>query len=232
MAAFCVNCGAPLSEGAKFCSKCGTTVASSTPAQAAPSVAGSVSPAPAAPAASQGSSAAVKVIIGVVAVFVFLSLLAVGSCFYIGYRAKQRLHEFSRQMDADATPYRGKRDPCAMLSTTEASSALGQPVSSVEQRGIMSCEYRFGPTGKSLNIEYTWQGGAIAMRLAHGAMKQISGADSFTTVEGIGDEAYVAPMGSGLMMRKGDVLVNMDLQAGGVSVEAAKQMAAKIADRL
>jgi hypothetical protein len=224
MAAFCVNCGAPLSEGAKFCSKCGTTVASS--------VAGSVSPVPSVPAAPPSNNTAVKVIMAVLAVFLFLSLLAVGSCFYIGYRAKQRLHEFSRQLDADATPYRGKRDPCAMLSTTEASSALGQPVSSVEQRGTMSCEYRFGPTGKSLNIEYTWTGGAIAMRLAHGAMKQISGAESFTTVEGIGDEAYVAPMGSGLMMRKGDVLVNMDLQAGGVSVEAAKKMAAKIADRL
>jgi hypothetical protein len=51
-------------------------------------------------------------------------------------------------------------------------------------------------------------------------------------VPGIGDEAYIAPGGSGFMMRKGDVMVNMDLRAGGVSVDAAEKIAAKIASRL
>lgn len=232
MAAFCVNCGAPLSEGAKFCSKCGTTVAPSTP-----SVAGSVAPRPAAPLAgtpapSQGSNTVLKVVIGAVAVFVFLSMLAAGACFYLGYRAKQRIQQFSRQMDSEATPYRGKREPCAMLSTVEASSALGEKVTSVEQRGIASCEYRFGQNGKRMDIQYTWQGGAITMKLAHGAVKQISGTETFTVVPGIGDEAYVAPDGSALMMRKGDVMVNLDLRTNGVSVDAAKKMASMIADRL
>jgi len=48
----------------------------------------------------------------------------------------------------------------------------------------------------------------------------------------VGDEAYVAPGGSGFMMRKGDVMVNIDLRATGISPDAAEKIAAKIADRL
>jgi hypothetical protein len=219
MAAFCVNCGAPLSEGAKFCSKCGTTVA---PAPVTPGT----------PAAAQGSNTAVRVIVALVAAVVLVMMLAAGACFYIGYRAKQRIQQFSRQVDSEATPYRGKREPCAMLSTSEAASALGEKVISVEQRGITTCEYRFGQAGKQMDVEYTWQGGAMTMRLAHGAVKQISGTESFTVLPGIGDEAYIAPDGSALLMRKGDVMVNLDLRTSGITVEAAKKMASTIAERL
>jgi hypothetical protein len=71
------------------------------------------------------------------------------------------------------------------------------------------------------------------MKLAHGAMKQITGGmDTYTAVSGIGDEAYIAPGGSGFMMRKGDVMVNMELVGSGVSPDAAQKIGAKIADRL
>ena len=81
-------------------------------------------------------------------------------------------------------------------------------------------------------MEFTWQGGAIAMKLSHGAMTQISGTDTFTTVPGIGDEAYLAPMNSSLLMRKGDVMVNIDMRTADLNAEAAKAMARKIAGRL
>src|SRR5713226_6559628 len=227
MATFCVSCGNPLADGAKFCNKCGATQPA---AQAAP--AGTVmSPTPAAPA-SPGSSAAVKIIIGVLGFFVFLSLIAAGSCFYIGYRVKQRAHEFSRSMGGDAKPYTGRRQPCALLTTGEASAALGQPVASVEQRGTMSCEYTYGSNGRHFDVEYTWQGGGITMGLTRGAMKHVAGMDTFTTVDGIGDEAYLAPGNSALLMRKGDVMVNIDLRESGVSAEAAENMARTIAGRL
>jgi hypothetical protein len=223
MATFCVSCGNPLADGAKFCNKCG---AIQPGAQA-----GTVSPTPPAPA-SQGSSAAVKIIIGVLGFFVFLSLIAAGSCFYIGYRVKQRAHEFSRSMGGNVRPYTGRRQPCAMLSTSEASDALGQTVASVEQRGTSACEYSYGSSGQHFDVEYTWQGGGITMGIARGAMKHISGMETFTPVEGIGDEAYLAPGNSALMMRKGDVMVNIDLRESGVSADAAKKMASKIAGRL
>ena len=37
---------------------------------------------------------------------------------------------------------------------------------------------------------------------------------------------------SSLMMRKGDVLVQIDLRESGISADAAESMARKIADRL
>jgi hypothetical protein len=184
------------------------------------------------PAASQGSNTAVKVILIVLAVIMFLMLLAAGSCFYVAYRVKKKAHEFSQEMGVNATPYTGKREPC-LLSSTEVGAILHEPVEAGESRGTMACEYRYDRGGnRRLDVEFTWQGGAITMKLAHGAMKQISGMETFTAVPGIGDEAYIAPGGSALMMRKGDVMVNIDLRATGVSVDAAEKIAAKIADRL
>ncbi len=224
MAAFCVSCGNPLADGAKFCSKCGATQ------PAAPAAAVSA-PAPAAPA-STGMSTGMKILIGVLAFFMFLILAVAGSCVYIGYRVKQKAHEFSRSVGGDAKPYTGRRQPCAMLTTSEASSALGQPVTSVEQRGTMSCEYTYGSSGRHFDVEYTWEHGGITMGIARGAMKQVAGMDTFTSVEGIGDEAYLAPGNSSLMLRKGDVLVQIDLREAGVSADAAKKMAQTIAGHL
>jgi hypothetical protein len=225
MAAFCVSCGTSLADGARFCTKCG---ASQPAAQA-----GAATAPTSAPPASKGSNTVVKILLWVLGFFVFMSLVAAGSCFYVGYRVKQRAHEFTKSIGGDAKPYTGKRQPCAMLSTSEASEALGQPVASVEQRGTTICAYTYGPGGsKSFDVDYTWEGGGITMGLTHGAMKQVAGMDTFTKVEDIGDETYMAPGNSALMMRKGDVMVNIDLREGGISAEAAQKMARKIAGRL
>lgn len=227
MATFCVSCGNPLADGAKFCNKCG---ASQPGAQAAP--AGTVMPpAPATPPA-KGSNTGMKIIIGILAFFMFIILVVAGGCVYFAYRVKQKTHEFAESMHTNAKPYTGRRQPCAMLSTSEASDAMGQTVSSVEQHGTSSCEYTYGSNGEHFDIEYTWENGGITMRLAHGAMKQISGMETFTPVNGIGDEAYLAPGNSAFMMRKGDVMVNIDLRESGVSADAAKKMGSKIADHL
>ncbi len=184
------------------------------------------------PAASQGSNTVARVILIVLAVITFLMLLAAGSCFYVAYRVKKKAHEFSQEMGADTAPYTGKKDPC-LLSSSDVSAILGEPVGPGESRGSMACEYRYGRGGKrSLEIDFTWKGGAMSMKLAHGAMKQIAGMETFTAVAGIGDEAYIAPGGSGFMMRKGDVMVNIDLRAGGVSLDAAEKIGARIASRL
>jgi hypothetical protein len=184
-----------------------------------------------APAPSQGSGA-LKIILIIVAVFVFLMLLVAGGCFYVAYRVKQKAHEFSQEMKTNSTPYTGKRDPC-LLSATEVGAILGEPVQAAEARGTSACDYQYGSGGnRHLGVDFTWQGGAMTMKFAHGAMKSISGMETFTPVSGIGDEAYIAPGGSGFMMRKGDVMVNMDLRLSGITPDAAEKIAAKIADRL
>jgi len=225
MATFCVSCGNPLTDGARFCNKCGATQ------PGAPAAA--VSPAPAtAPPAAKGSNTGMKIIIGVLAFFMFMILVVAGGCAYLAYRVRQKTHEFTQSMHTNVKPYTGRRQPCAMLSTSDASGALGQTVASVEQRGTAVCEYSYGTTGQHFDVEYTWQGGAITMGIAHGAMKHISGMETFTQVDGIGDEAYLAPGNSAFMMRKGDVMVNIDLRESGVSADAAKKMGSKIADHL
>ena len=228
MAAFCVSCGNPLADGARFCTKCGAT----QPAASAPPPVASA-PAPyVPPAASQGTSTGMKILIGILAFFMLLILAVAGSCVYIGYRVKQKAHEFSSSMGGDTKPYSGKRQPCAMLTTNEASLALGQTVSTVEQRGTTVCEYTYGSNGQHFDVNYTWQGGGITMGLTRTAMKHVGGMNTFTPVDGIGDEAYVAPGNSSLMMRKGDVLVQIDLRESGIGAEAAENMARKIAGRL
>ena len=89
---------------------------------------------------------AVKVILIVLAVIMFLMLLAAGSCFYVAYRVKKKAHEFSQEMGANATPYTGKREPC-LLSSSEVAAILAQPVEPAEPRGDMACEYRYGRGG-------------------------------------------------------------------------------------
>jgi hypothetical protein len=174
-----------------------------------------------------------KILLIVLGVIVFFILLAAGSCFYIAYRVKQKASEFKAEMGVNATPYQGSRDPCSKLSVSEASEALGQPVTSAEQQGT-TCVYHYGPSGTNneVAVQYTWQGGMMALKLSHAAMKQVGGMDTFTELPGIGDEAYLAPMGSGLLLRKGDVMVHIDMRVAGLNADAAKAMAVKIADHL
>jgi hypothetical protein len=205
--------------------------AASTPPPYVPPVASAPPVTSYAPPAKTGSG--VKILFIVLGVIAFLGFLLAGSCVYLGFRFKHKAAELSAEMGGNTPPYRGSRDACGKLSETEASQALGQKVTSVESRGSMSCIYHFGPGGeKQVPVEFTWQGGAIAMKLSHGAMTQISGTDTFTTVPGIGDEAYLAPMNSSLLMRKGDVMVNIDMRVADLNAEAAKAMARKIAGRL
>jgi outer membrane protein OmpA-like peptidoglycan-associated protein len=104
--AFCRQCGSPVGE-VKFCSKCGAAVLAApatVPVSSAPS---SLSQPPASPvvlpaygapqtAPAQGSSVLVKVLVGFL-VFVLLVVMAVmGSCVYIGYRAKKKADEIQQ----------------------------------------------------------------------------------------------------------------------------------------
>jgi len=48
----------------------------------------------------------------------------------------------------------------------------------------------------------------------------------------VGDEAFVAPGDASIMLRKGDVMVNIDLHSAGLNAEGGKKVAALIAGRL
>lgn len=223
MGAFCVKCGGKLDPGVKFCAQCGATVA----ATGSPAASATASPATAAPA--KGGGGAAKIIFALLGVFAFFVLAAAGSCFYIGYRVRKRAQEFSQTYKT--TPYTGSRDACRLATKSEVASAFHMSVVSVENSGS-NCIYDFGGM-KRLAVDVTWEGGTLAMKLSHGALKSISGGmDTFTAIPGVGDEAYVEPMGSGIMMRKGDVMVNIDMRTAGQNADAGKQIAGIIAGRL
>jgi hypothetical protein len=97
MAQFCTKCGAPMGEGMTFCTSCGAPVAA-PPAAAAPAgpPATGAAPAAAAPAAKSGSPI-LKIILVVVAVLIFFSLLGVGACVYVFYRARQKVNQFKNE---------------------------------------------------------------------------------------------------------------------------------------
>jgi hypothetical protein len=225
MAMFCPNCGGKLDPGAKFCAQCGQ-ITGNAPAPAAQAAAAPAAAPSAAPAAGGG---AIKIILIVAGVIGFCMLLGLGSCFYVAYRVRQRAHEFA----GNYAPYQGKKDACALVTKAEVSQAFKMPVASVTGSDS-NCEFKFaGNEQREVAINVTWQSGAMVMKLSHGAMKSISaGMDTFTPVAGLGDEAYVEPMGSGLMLRKGDVMVNIDLRGAGNDAEAAKIIGMKIASRL
>ena len=140
MAQFCTTCGTLIPEGMKFCTGCGATVG----AAPAPAVASQAAAVPAAvpmpgavpgmrvapaPAAKSGSPV-VKIVLIVLAVFIFLGLLMAGSCVYLVYRAKQRVTQFEKQARASfpvqtATPQATTPPPAAgQAASPEAAPAI------------------------------------------------------------------------------------------------------------
>jgi len=224
MPGFCEKCGTAVGDG-KFCPSCGAAVSSAPPAPAA-------SAAPPAAAAPKGGGGIAKVVIIVVAIIGVFIVLSMGSCFYMAYRIKKKATEFT-QAPGSSRRFTGRKDACSLIKASEVSDAVGQPVEVSDNSNPSTCMFTYGPNGTNqIPVQFTWQGGALAMNLTHGAMKQISGMETFTPIEGIGDEAYLAPMGSMLMMRKGDVMVQIDLRTAGLNAEAGKKIAATIASRL
>jgi hypothetical protein len=166
----------------------------------------------------------VLIILGIVAL---LGVLMIGSCFYIGYRVKKAAGDFA----SNSKPYTGKKEPCSFVSVSETADALGVPVQDAVPRGNMGCDYTLGTEGNHMLVQFLWKGGTGIMKLTHTAA-QFGGKETFTELPGLGDEAFITPGDTQIMMRKGDVLVTIHLQTAGVSAEGGKKMAALIAERL
>lgn len=94
--AFCRNCGTSLNEATKFCGSCGA------PTGDGPVSANNSNPAAGTSAAAKpGMSSAMKILLTLFGIFVFVVLLGVGGLFYAGYRVHQKAQEVTSQMAAD-----------------------------------------------------------------------------------------------------------------------------------
>ena len=221
MAGFCNACGGPMGDGVKFCPACGkASSAEVVPAgTAGPMFTGSNPPPP--------SGGAMKIVLIIVGIIGLILILMIGSCFYIAHRAMKAAGDFTSHSKA----YTGKREPCSFVSASEAADALGVPVQEATPRGTVACEYVLNAEGGRMQVQYAWQGGTGAMKITRAAM-QFGGKAAFTEAPELGDEALVGPMGNPVMMRKGDVLVTINILAQGVSPEGGKKVAAMIAHRM
>jgi hypothetical protein len=181
----------------------------------------------------------VKIILWVLAIFALIMVLGIGSCVYFTYQVRKKARQLSQtyrfEMTQGTTSERAAtgRDVCSLVTKEEVGEALGTTIAEVSG-GTTNCRYTLS-TGNNqvLTVQVTWQGGALAMKIAAMAFKGVAGGvGGFQPVPGIGDEAYTGPMGSSFMFRKGDVMVNIDLRMAGNNAEAAKVIAQKIAARL
>jgi outer membrane protein OmpA-like peptidoglycan-associated protein len=142
--AFCRQCGSPVGE-VKFCSKCGAAVLgapATVPVSSAPSslpqpLASPVAP-PAygvpQPAPAQGSSVLVKVLVGFLVLILLVVLAVMGSCVYIGYRAKKKadeiqqayksndLNKLAGALGVGSSKHGGSSDGSSSDSSTESGS--------------------------------------------------------------------------------------------------------------
>jgi hypothetical protein len=125
------------------------------------------------------------------------------------------------------------RDVCSLVTKEEVGEALGTTISEATG-GTSSCQFSSSAgNNQALDVHVTWQGGTFALNVSKMALKSTQGGQEFfQPVAGLGDEAYIAPMGSTLMFRKGDVLVNLQLHMVGINVDAVKVIAQKIVARL
>jgi hypothetical protein len=166
---------------------------------------------------------------------VLITLLGIGSCVYV---LRKKARELSRTYHYEVTQSVSSgraaraRDVCSLVTKDEVGEALGTTISEASG-GTSRCRYRSSGNIQALDVSVTWQGAALALKFARMALKGTAGGQEFfQPVAGIGDEAYIAPMGTTLMFRKGDVLVNLQLHMVGDNVEAVKAIAQKIAARL
>lgn len=269
MAQFCTKCGAPSpSESMKFCPQCGQAYGVQASAPKAPEQSAEApaqaSPPPAppqAPAAKAGSGGLAKILIAVVGVIMFIGVLGVGTCVYVGYKAKQKFDRAKAEYGLDQTgPAAQARDVCSLLTKDEAAQFTGVTVT--ETSGdTTQCDYYAAGRQLVLENDVSWQGGKLALKLGVASLKTISGGvNPVVQLQDIGDEAYTIGLTgkagedlkkeaqtdqsggakvvmhvlseSPLMFRKGDIMVTVRL-AQAVDPGPAKQSIAKaIAERL
>jgi len=154
MASFCSACGFPQNAGVAFCPNCGARQQGAASPPAPPQA---VPQAVAAAPAKTGSG--LKILL---AIFVFMAvagIAAIGGLYYMAHRVKMAVIDKAKTYGVDlpsAMPARSSATPrhipkrCEVLSVSEVSGLLGQPIERAEPQSS-GCAY-FGPAGLSAKL--------------------------------------------------------------------------------
>lgn len=105
-----------------------------------------------------------------------------------------------------------------------------------EEAEAMAKDFTVGATGGIPKFSYTihWEDGATVVagtRMA-GQLLGSEMQNAFTRLEGIGDETWLGPLASTLVIRKGDVAVEFDLRLLPGGKERGTRLAKAVASRL
>ncbi len=123
-------------------------------------------------------------------------------------------------------------DPCTLMTQAEATALAETPVGAAVKSGTaddMLCQYNSPPTGPTAQVEvFVGAGVKKSLDIDRGLQH------TFTTLSGIGDEAYIED--SNVFVRKGDLWAQVNtviLDADSTKVQAGLVSAARtIATRL
>jgi hypothetical protein len=125
MANFCEKCGSAITEPAKFCVRCGAPVGGSS--EAPPTVTGSSQTTSTSPPGVAKPASRHRMVFAGIALFLLFGI--VGSCFYVGWRVKNRIQEFAsgrarsgKQGGAHSQASYQKIEPCPPVDAAQAAS--------------------------------------------------------------------------------------------------------------
>ncbi len=134
-------------------------------------------------------------------------------------------------------------NPCSVMFPTEVQEILGLPSEMREVVDEVTCHYHFKPASSSapkspqgetfIEVKIHWTGGRMAVTAVRMAGKLLGGGSSgFERLPGIGDEAWIAPLGAYLAFSKGDVGVEIDMRMLPGEKDKAIRLARLIASRV
>ena len=205
-------------------------------------------------------STVAKVIIGVVAFFVVMGVLALGTCVFLVHKAKQKVEQAKAEYGLEENgPAATARDVCSLISKEEVSEITGATVTDAE--GTSSkCTYSSDTNPVVLETDVGWSGGKLGLKLGVAALRHMGPVNTVKTLDGIGDEAYTIALPeetqqdmqkeaekdqsgvvkgmthlmaeSPLMFRKGDVMVTVRLMEAADPETAKESIARTMASRL
>jgi len=84
--AFCNSCGTTITQGTRFCSKCGAPILASTLPGSSPAPATPSTPPPVMPPPAQGNGNGLKIVLIVVGVILVIGVLGLGALTFVGLR--------------------------------------------------------------------------------------------------------------------------------------------------
>ena len=154
MASFCSGCGFPQNAGVAFCPNCGARQQGAASAAAPPQAA---QQAVAAAPAKGGSG--LKIVLALLVFFAVAGIAAIGGLYYMAHRVKAAVLDRAKAYGVElpsTTPDHTSATPrhipkgCGVLSASEVSGLLGQPIERAEPQNS-GCAY-FGPAGLSAKL--------------------------------------------------------------------------------